>query len=257
MSTTADALHLKAHDTHGHGHDVDHKPGFFTRWFMSTNHKDIGMTAFSKYINGTDPDSYVESYWYMQGLTKSGYPYEYNGDFLTYFHSGDPVTATGDLDIAPDDRRMMASSGPFTFVPGDSVYLLVRMAARHGDNNIQAIDELRYILNRPVDFSTGVVGRSPSQLPEKFSVSQNYPNPFNPSTTIEYALPEKARVTIDVYNILGQRVRRLVNEEMPAGVHMTVWNGTNENGRAVSTGLYFYRVTAGDNIDQKKMLLIK
>ncbi len=221
------------------------------------DYKDIGLTGFNKYINGTDPDNFSETYDFMTGLTKSGDPYEYDGDVLLYVHSGDPVTGLGDLDSAPADRRMMGISGPFDFHPGDSVIMLVRMAVGQGSDNISSITVLRNLINAPFELQTDIAGETPQQLPDKFSVNQNYPNPFNPTTMIQYALPERARVTIDIHNLLGQRVSRLVNEIQTAGEHTAIWDGTDENGNAVATGMYFYRVKAGDFMDNKKMLLIR
>ncbi len=221
------------------------------------DHKDIGMTAFSKFINGTDPDNADETYGYMQGLTKTGMPYEYDSQVLTYMHSGDPVTAQGDVDIAPADRRMFASSGPFDFNPGDSLYILLRMAVRHGDTNLDAVTKVKEVLNLPFSIITDVTGPVNGQLPLEFSVKQNYPNPFNPKTTIQYTIPERAHVKVDIYNILGQRVARLVDQAQPAGEYRVVWDGTDEAGKPASTGVYFYKVTAGDNIEKKKMLLLK
>ncbi|UCE24134.1 MAG: T9SS type A sorting domain-containing protein [Candidatus Zixiibacteriota bacterium] len=221
------------------------------------DHKDIGMTGFNKYINGTDPDNYDETYGFMQGLTKEGQPYEYEGQVLTYVHSGDPVTGQGDLDMAPSDRRMMGNAGPFNFNPGDSLYMLLRMAVRHGEDNIDAITRVREVLNLPFDIQTDVAGPVNGQLPLEFSVKQNYPNPFNPKTTIQYTIPERAQVRVDIYNVLGQRVVRLVDKVQPAGEHSVVWDGTDEGGKPASTGVYFYKVTAGDNIEKKKMVLLK
>ena len=99
--------------------------------------------------------------------------------------------------------------------------------------------------------------KKPATTPGEFPVNQNYPNPFNPTTTISYALPEQARVTVDVFNILGQKVRRLVDSDQPAGEHSVVWDGTDGRGEEVSTGFYFYRVKAGDHTEKKKMLLLK
>ncbi|MEW6412747.1 MAG: FlgD immunoglobulin-like domain containing protein [Candidatus Zixiibacteriota bacterium] len=221
------------------------------------NHKDIGMTGFIKYFNGTDPDNFSETYQSMQTITKGGDPYIYDGHVLMYMHSGDPVAATGDLDMYPADRRMMGNSGPFTFRPGDSLYMLIRMTAKHGTDYLNAITELKRVLNLPVDLMTDVPGETPGQLPDKFAVKQNYPNPFNPSTTIQYSLPERTHVTIDIYNLLGQKVRQLVDEMQTAGEHTVLWDGNDEGGNGVATGMYFYRVKAGDFIDNKKMLLVK
>ncbi|MCK4371730.1 MAG: hypothetical protein KAW61_01230, partial [candidate division Zixibacteria bacterium] len=74
-------------------------------------YRNMGMTSFNKYINGTDPNDFNETYNYMRGLSAQGYPYMFNGETLLHMHSGDPVTGTGDLDFNPDDRRMMANTG--------------------------------------------------------------------------------------------------------------------------------------------------
>ncbi len=96
-----------------------------------------------------------------------------------------------------------------------------------------------------------------ASIPKEFKVYQNYPNPFNPTTNIKYDLPKQADVKIIVYNMLGQKVRTLVNQHMEAGYHEVTWNSTNDYGEKVSTGLYIYRVIAGDKVTVKKMLLIK
>jgi flagellar hook capping protein FlgD len=97
----------------------------------------------------------------------------------------------------------------------------------------------------------------PIIIPEKFNVSQNYPNPFNPTTIINYSLPESEFVTIRVYNMLGQEIAILLNEEVNAGVYNVTWNGVDNSGVKVATGTYIYRVVAGSNIITKKMMLLK
>jgi hypothetical protein len=94
-------------------------------------------------------------------------------------------------------------------------------------------------------------------LPESFSLSQNSPNPFNPITNIDFALSRSAHVTIDVYNTLGQRVTTLVNEHLKAGYKRVQWDGTNDYGQPVASGIYFYRMVADDFSESKKMLLLK
>jgi len=95
------------------------------------------------------------------------------------------------------------------------------------------------------------------QLPSTFSLLQNYPNPFNPSTVIEFTVPQRGHVEITVYNLLGQRVNTLVDEPLPPGVYRTVWYGRDESGHYVATGIYFYRLLAGDFVATKKMVLLK
>lgn len=93
--------------------------------------------------------------------------------------------------------------------------------------------------------------------PRVFSLSQNTPNPFNPTTTIRYELPEPGQVVLKVYNLLGQEVRTLVDTYQEAGFHTVIWDGRNEAGRSISSGVYFYRLTAGQFSGTKKMLMVK
>jgi flagellar hook assembly protein FlgD len=81
---------------------------------------------------------------------------------------------------------------------------------------------------------------------------QNYPNPFNAQTTVKYILHKTRRVRIDVYDLLGRKVETLVNEEKQAGQHQAVWDASDR-----SSGVYFYRIEAGEFIETKKMILLK
>jgi hypothetical protein len=92
-------------------------------------------------------------------------------------------------------------------------------------------------------------------IPESMYLMNNYPNPFNPSTVIEYGLNEDAHVSIVVYNYLGQNVATLVNSFVSKGHYSVTWNGTNDVGEIQSTGIYFYKMTAGDFVEVKKMVL--
>jgi len=98
---------------------------------------------------------------------------------------------------------------------------------------------------------------SPGDRPLSFGLTQNYPNPFNPATTISYTLATRSLVTLSVYNMLGQKVTTLVNEVVPAGEHQAEWDGANQSGNRVASGIYFYRLEAGDHSVVKKMVLLK
>lgn len=89
-------------------------------------------------------------------------------------------------------------------------------------------------------------------IPVEFEVAQNYPNPFNPSTTISFSIPDKSDVSVQIYNVLGEVVHTLVNEQLEAGNYKY-----NFNASSISSGTYIYRVTAGTNIETKKMILLK
>ena len=94
-------------------------------------------------------------------------------------------------------------------------------------------------------------------VPTVFALEQNYPNPFNPSTQIRYALPEATIVTITVYDMMGRKVKTLVQDIQSAGYHTALWNATNDRGLPVSAGMYIYTLQAGDHHHMKKMILLK
>ena len=94
-------------------------------------------------------------------------------------------------------------------------------------------------------------------IPKAFVLNQNYPNPFNPSTTIRYEVPFEAHVTLTIYNVLGQEVKTLVNGVKGIGRYEVQWNGQNQSGRSVASGIYLLRFNSGAFVQTKKMLLIK
>jgi hypothetical protein len=94
-------------------------------------------------------------------------------------------------------------------------------------------------------------------MPTAYSLSQNYPNPFNPSTAIEFTLPRWGQVTLEVYDIVGRKVRTLVSEAVTAGTKRVIWDGNNADGATVASGVYFYRIKASDFSETRKMLLLK
>jgi hypothetical protein len=94
-------------------------------------------------------------------------------------------------------------------------------------------------------------------IPDVFALQQNYPNPFNPVTTIRFDVPQESHVQMDVYNILGQRIRTLVNGTMQPGFHSVSWNGTNDMGKPLASGMYIYQIKAEGFVDVKKLVLMK
>lgn len=97
---------------------------------------------------------------------------------------------------------------------------------------------------------TGMEGRS--SLPLTYELYQNYPNPFNPVTTISYDLPAFSRVTIHVFNIVGQHIATLVDQEQPAGRYRLVWNGRTDRGIPAASGVYFYRIAASERLGKER-----
>jgi hypothetical protein len=96
-----------------------------------------------------------------------------------------------------------------------------------------------------------------TSAPKEFALFDNYPNPFNPNTEITYSLPQDAKVNLTIYNLLGEKVKTLADEYQTAGYKTVPWDGTDENGEVVSSGVYFYRLSAGNFTQAKKMILIK
>jgi len=101
------------------------------------------------------------------------------------------------------------------------------------------------------------VSDSQEDMVDKFVLSQNYPNPFNSATGINYVLPEDAWVTLFIYNGVGQKVKTLENRMRSKGSYSVTWNGTDDNGKEVASGIYFYQLRAGNLTKTKKLVLIK
>ena len=144
----------------------------------------------------------------------------------------------------------------------------------YGNNHIENIDDTNptftlsaqfgsidpvsyYTWNFNTRTPTSVKETVLSTLPTEFSLDQNYPNPFNPTTQIMYSLPRETAVTLSVYNTRGQKVATLVSKKQAAGVHQVSWTAQDDNGVNLPTGLYFYRLEAGEFSTTKKMLLVK
>jgi uncharacterized delta-60 repeat protein len=116
------------------------------------------------------------------------------------------------------------------------------------------------------DFCTIKYVQTPSEVkdetgdresPSEFVLSQNYPNPFNPTTKIEFTLAKSGFVTLQIYDVVGRKVRTLVSEELSSGYKSVSWDGKNEDGEEVASGIYFYQLKVGDFSEPKKMLLLK
>ncbi len=118
------------------------------------------------------------------------------------------------------------------------------------------VNEYSNVVSATPEESTLGTG-SENGLPDKFTVFQNYPNPFNPSTIIQYTLPDEQYVRVVIFDMLGKEIKTLVSDIESAGIKSVVWDGTNANGQTLSGGIYFYRVTAGQQTETKRMLLLK
>ena len=146
--------------------------------------------------------------------------------------------------------------GPLTILADVEGY-----QSAQGNVNVSPLD---YSISNDItlaEIATSV--STPQQVPNSFGLAQNYPNPFNPSTKISFSLPVVSNVTLKVFNLLGQEIASLKNGAMNAGNHQIVWNGTDNAGKVVASGVYFYQLNAtpsngGESFSSmKKMLLLK
>ena len=193
-----------------------------------------------------------------------------HGRPTTFMFSGDPVGVTGWLDgnipghtgdlrasVGPGERQFAMWTGPFTMAVGDSQEVIVAFVAGLANDRLSSVERMKFTAgvarqwyNRLAGVVTGV--RPPEELPSEFALEQNFPNPFNPFTVILYSLPVMSPVTLKVYNVLGQDVATLVNESRQPGSYEVEWNA-----RGLSSGVYFYRLQAGEFVETRKLVLIK
>ncbi len=128
------------------------------------------------------------------------------------------------------------------------------------DDNVEAGGRYFYKL-QDIDLQGNVTEHGPVSIavaaPESYVLQQNYPNPFNPTTQIRYELPRSGYVSLTIFNALGQEVRRLVEKQQAAGYYDVTWNGRDQNGKPVPSGVYHYRLQVGDFVTTKKMLMAK
>jgi hypothetical protein len=182
-----------------------------------------------------------------------------NGDPLTYawVPIGGTITPT---DNAAADTFLIRTGEDLKAFLGtaDTVVLKWTMLTKDAGPVVYAADTFSVTIVRGT-----ITGVAESEIPTEFGLSQNYPNPFNPTTTIEFALPTSASVTLRVYNLLGQEVATLVNDFRPAGFLSVTWNGRDQYGSQVASGTYLYRIEAkaadgsGIFVQNKKMIMLK
>lgn len=209
-----------------------------------TERKTTGWTNFSKNqssYNGATTDKTLNVLWTWSGSSWS----KTMADTLKY-------------DITPRLTEIVH------YVVSGSLLSRSRYSYDVHGNEIQVISEQNYggfWMNSTKIVSVyqfGVAVRMENDpLPSNFELAQNYPNPFNPTTVIRYSLARRSQVEIAVYNVLGQEVITLENSVQTAGAYETTWDGTDRQGQAVASGIYFYRIKAGDFSETRKMMLLK
>ncbi len=137
---------------------------------------------------------------------------------------------------------------------GDITFYIAGLAANNDDDTE---GDFTYTTIKVLSPATPVSEGGSPALPVHPSLSQNFPNPFNPETTIEYDLPRSEQVSVEIFNIRGQRVAVLQQGYLSAGHHLVSWNGVDQHGVQVASGIYMYRLRAGDYVETKRMTLLK
>jgi hypothetical protein len=149
------------------------------------------------------------------------------------------------------NKLRIALSGIKPIGKGNIITFSLRIKNKNSRGQILATGKLNDNLNS--DLGSLVV----NNIPLEFGMDQNYPNPFNPNTRITYRLASKGKVLLEIFNMLGEKVKTLVNAEQEAGFFSVEWNGTNGYNQKVSSGIYIYRLFAGKFVSVKNMTMLK
>jgi hypothetical protein len=168
------------------------------------------------------------------------------------------------IDDGINEGWLYCSTTNGTIAPGITSYINVTFDATNLSNGIYEAnlhiinnDEDEGYLEIPVTLTVVPPIEAEAILPAITQLHQNHPNPFNPTTTISFDLLNTGKITLNVYNIKGELIRTLASENYPAGQNSFLWNGEDNNGNSVSSGIYFYSSKAGNYEETKKMILLK
>ncbi|HEY3249680.1 MAG TPA: T9SS type A sorting domain-containing protein [Ignavibacteria bacterium] len=243
-------------------------------------YKDLKMSVYNWFAGSPDPcngnpATFRESYRFMTGFCRNGQPRVHPLGYITkYMYSGDPVTNQGWVQPNQDDQRFLVSTGPINMAPGDTQVVVVAQLIARGNSNLNSITKLRELSAVVKNYyntcyTNPAIGIEPisNQVPSDFKLYQNYPNPFNPVTKIRFKIsPVGAQyivpVQIIIYDALGREVTTLVNEKLSPGTYEAEWPacrscGAGRDASNYPSGVYFYKLIAGNYSETKKMVLIK
>jgi len=169
--------------------------------------------------------------------------------------------ATVSISTANTISTTTSNNGTFVLnnVPGDATYTVIVTKTGYIENNSTQITVslADHDISTPIMLVIDPTSDSDITSPILTTLKANYPNPFNPTTTIAFDTHKKGHVTVDIYNVKGQKVKTVANSVLEAGSHKVVWNGQDDNGHSVSSGIYFYRMQTEGYRAVKKMVLMK
>ena len=225
-----------------------------------------GALEFFNLMRGFQPDPF-----YPASLVFPSSVADYTNHGV-YLLTGDPVAGTGKLDgtlDATSDRRILCINGPVHLELGQTAEVVIAFVGGMGNSNLNSVTKLKEntfiadttFLGLVQSGQTSIVtsaNNSNDLTPDNFTLYQNYPNPFNPTTTIKYSIPSvistegRNLVTLKVYDVLGNEIATLVNEEKSAGEYQV-----NFDASKLASGIYFYQLKAGSFVQTKKMILLK
>ncbi len=171
------------------------------------------------------------------------------------------VGFTGQTSLGQSEGLLFDQAGNLYGIKDNGVVpgFLIAIDQANGSGSNIGLTGFRRIQGAAARLNRTVVGIADdaAEIPTEFALAQNYPNPFNPETEIRYALPQAERVTIEIFNVLGQKVRTLLSAQQNAGYYNVRWNGRDNNGRLAGSGLYIYRISAGSFVAARKMILLR
>ncbi|MCW8812451.1 MAG: T9SS type A sorting domain-containing protein [Chlorobium sp.] len=238
--------------------------------------KNLDITAHTFFIGGNpnlrDPNSATEARNYLLGENRIGeYPNPCTWPFGQvrggidchqvnphFWFSGDPVADIGWISTQNRDTRNLISTGPFNLGKDKPQEIIIAYVIGRGTDPINSVTVARENVQRAIqeyesNFASMTYSAAPATNPVRsYILYQNYPNPFNPITTIRYELPQDGVVTIDIYDILGQKVKTILNEFKKADRYEVTFNSTG-----LASGVYIYQMRVNDFITCKKMVLVK
>jgi len=259
--------------------------------------KNLNVATSASFVGGdpnlSDPNNKTEVRNYSMGLTRigetvnpctfaygdvrGGVPCDEVNPFLWF--SGDPVSDVGWISTYNRDVRGIGSAGPFTLVKNQSVEILIGYEINRGTTPLGGITAVRAVSDDVQMFYENNFGYPIVSVEDgipsvsEFKLEQNYPNPFNPSTKIRFVIPNEVRnlkdfssqaprndnsmVTLKVYDVLGNEIATLVNEELSPGEYEITFDVGTSRDLSFSSGIYFYTLRAGEFIQSKKMILLK
>lgn len=179
-----------------------------------------------------------------------------NSDKWEYINFNRTTNPNGDAGT-PDDHCQIFGMGQYALAPAATKRVGFAMVAGTSLQNFISAARAAQLfwvqrMGNLMDINLTDVPHLIAEIPTKYKLGQNYPNPFNPTTTIRYALPQTGLVELSVFNVLGQKIATLVNGQQTPGDHAIVWDASS-----VSSGVYFYRITAGSYVETRKMILMK